>query len=116
MAVLTLQNINDIARTRNMMRKLLIAQKCSPTLATRSWLAVTVITETFLATGNSIFLDVGVKVQIEPRRVVELCCEIGVSGEQHHSLVDVENMLTRAVDVVKISNKQRQVHIEMQLW
>src|SRR5947207_7824616 len=78
MATLSIISTTDIARTRNTVHKLLLAQRCTPNLAARSVAAINILTESILRLGITVQLDVGVTIRND-RKIVELDCNLDLA-------------------------------------
>ena len=115
MATVSIRSSTDIARTRNTIHKLLLAQRCSPNLAARSVAAMTILTESVLRLGVSIILDVGV-IFGSKDKVVELSCVLDLVGKTTFRANDMEQLLMLVVNDVQMRNHNHCLSIYMRLW
>jgi hypothetical protein len=115
MATLTIFSKTDIARTRNTVHKLLLAQRCSPNLAARSVAAINILTESTLRLDIVVRLDVGVILRHE-RKTVELGCDLDLIRKAMPRVDVMQESLTLVVNDLQIDTYDNRLNINMRLW
>ena len=100
MATLSIANSTDVARTRNILHKLLLAQNCPPNLAARSVAAVNILTESTIRSGIGMRLDVGVVLQNE-RKVVQMDCDLDTAHKTAPRVDLTQELLMMVVNDVQ---------------
>ena len=115
MATMMIQSVADVAEARNRLRKVILGEKWSPTMAARGVAALATLGELILgsqATGR-------VDLVIAPRHGkpgIELSSKIPVKDKESLSLDLVRSQLTRAVDSLEIEEHDDHLYITIFLW
>jgi hypothetical protein len=115
MASLAISTEKDMSKIRNTMRKLLLAQRCSPTIVARSIAAISILTEVVLPLGLAINVDIA-SILREERKTVELICEMRCVNELMPYMSELQTSLRYAVDDVRVMQKSGRLGIAMRLW
>src|SRR5690242_4691930 len=103
MSTVSIRSTTDIARTRNTVHKLLLAQKCSPNLAARSIAAMGILADAVLRVNLGVILDVGVVIGIN-NRTVELACVLDCISKTAMRVETMQELLKMVVNDVQLSN------------
>ena len=115
MATVSIRSTTDIARTRNTVHKLLLAQRCSPNLAARSIAAMNILSESLLRLDIVIVLDIGV-IFGNDRKFVELSCVLDLGSRRALRVDEMQNLLSLVVNDVQMSNHNNCLSVYMRLW
>ena len=115
MATLSIISATDVARTRNTVHKLLLAQRCTPNLAARSVAAINILAESTLRQGIGIRLDVCAVLRNE-RKMVELICDLDISRKGMPRVDVMQELLMLVVNDVQVRTTETRLNITIRLW
>ena len=114
MSTLFLSSTWDIAKARNELRKVVLAQNYAPTMCARAVAVVAALGELTLSSGVTATLDIAI-VSRQGQPHIALNCKIPQKGKGHLSLETLRAQLTRATDSVEMHEKDNELEITVYL-
>jgi hypothetical protein len=115
MANVEVRTPRDVARSRHIMRTVLLAQKCSPTVVARSAAVMSILTESVLDDGVIVRINFTVLYK-SGQRIVELDCNMSLNDKMSLNVTDIEKLLTTTVNEMQTRYISNHLNIVMRLW
>jgi len=115
MATVSIRSTTDIARTRNTVHKLLLAQRCSPNQAMRSITAMNILSEALLRLDIIITLDIGVMFSNE-RKFVEMSSILDLRSKKTPRVDEMKDLLSLVVNDVQFAQHGNCLSVYMRVW
>ena len=115
MSTMTIRNTGDVERSRNIVRRLIMGQKWSPTICARAIATLTTLAELMLESPEGGELDVSVAPHYA-NRGVEFQCDVALSGIQEGELDEARDQLEQVVSELHMQQQTNCVRIVARVW
>ena len=115
MASVEIRAGKDVAKSRHIMRTVLLAQKCNPTVVARSAAVMSILTESVVQHNVTLRIDFTVIWNFD-KRIVELDCDMPLNNTTAINVAEIEKLLMKTVNDIQIRYPTNHLKIILRLW